>query len=182
MSRISATEGEFTVREVGGRLYASWRCQDGRTFDLVKRAFREYFPQWTAVRYDGQWHAWALPLHHHQRLATWAGVWFTNAAQHWDEDSDEGTASWDRRERGEAPAAPVSILDRAYAALHLLPTAPPALVQAAHHLAIKATHPDAGGTHQGAVTVNAAIATIRDHQQDDCHTEPHSRRREKAES
>jgi curved DNA-binding protein CbpA len=53
----------------------------------------------------------------------------------------------------------------AYARLHLLPTAPPELVQAAHKVMVKLTHPDSGGSHEAAVLINLAWEVIEADQQ-----------------
>jgi hypothetical protein len=49
----------------------------------------------------------------------------------------------------------------AYSALHLLPTAPPALVQSAYRILAKEAHPDRGGTVQDMQILNSAMEVIR---------------------
>lgn len=49
-----------------------------------------------------------------------------------------------------------------YTALHLLPTAPPELVQAAYKILARLNHPDAGGDTLVMQQINAAVATLRD--------------------
>jgi hypothetical protein len=57
--------------------------------------------------------------------------------------------------------APPSGRDAAYAALDLLPSAVPELVTAAYRIKAKKAHPDAGGSHDAMVRVNAAYEFLR---------------------
>jgi len=56
-------------------------------------------------------------------------------------------------------------LTRSYACLHLLPTAPPERVRLAHRYAARTHHPARGGNTSGMAAINAAIETIRAHQE-----------------
>lgn len=46
--------------------------------------------------------------------------------------------------------------------LHLLPTAPRALVEAAYRVLTRECHPDVGGDHEAMVRLNAAIEALRE--------------------
>ena len=50
----------------------------------------------------------------------------------------------------------------AYRVLHLLPTAPPELVTAAHRCLAKLNHPDRGGSTMTMQRINAAVDVIRE--------------------
>lgn len=69
----------------------------------------------------------------------------------WDEE-DGGPDEW-APPRRPAPADP-------YAALHLLPSAPPELIKAAYRRLAQIHHPDAGGTHERMVEINRAFETL----------------------
>ena len=49
-----------------------------------------------------------------------------------------------------------------YVVLHLLPTAPPELVTAAHRCLAKLNHPDAGGSTAMMQAINSAVESIRE--------------------
>lgn len=50
----------------------------------------------------------------------------------------------------------------AWAVLHLRPTAPPQLVEAAYRCLARLHHPDAGGDHEQMQALNQAVETIRE--------------------
>ena len=56
---------------------------------------------------------------------------------------------------------PIRQTDRDYAALHLLPTAPLSLIEAAFRCLSKEFHPDRGGQHEAMITINAAVSALR---------------------
>lgn len=60
-----------------------------------------------------------------------------------------------------APPAPLRTADPAFAELHLLPSAPPALVEAAYRLLARLTHPDVGGDGDRMAALNHAVAELR---------------------
>lgn len=60
----------------------------------------------------------------------------------------------------EATIVSTPVLDPDYAALHLLPTAPPELVAAAYKTLARIHHPDAGGDTATMQRLNAARAAI----------------------
>ncbi len=59
------------------------------------------------------------------------------------------------------PPNPIRSTDRDFAALHLLPSAPPALVEAAFRCLSKELHPDRGGQHEAMVRLNQAVGSLR---------------------
>jgi len=63
--------------------------------------------------------------------------------------------------RSNETTAPETLLDRAYAALYLRPSAPLPVAEAAYKVAMKKAHPDAGGTDQAARELIWAIETVR---------------------
>jgi hypothetical protein len=136
----------------------------------ILASFKVRFPTHHDRSFSPQTKTWSVPRSHYQRLARWADYWFDGDAQQWDDDEEPDGRAYGRRTdsetrssdgRGGTPRAGSSALAAAYAQLHLLPSAPAELVQAAHRTLIKLHHPDHGGDHGRAVALNAAIALIR---------------------
>ena len=67
----------------------------------------------------------------------------------------------DDRVSGHQDATSAPQQDMAYTTLHLLPTAPPELVQAAYRTLSKLAHPDTGGNAAEMVAINNAIEDLR---------------------
>ncbi len=169
MSHIGAGEGHLTIHEVDDELYASWRCRSGTMFDLLKNDFRATFGGWRGGHYDGDARAWVVPPRQRERLAQWADSWFTDAAQSWQAERDDtwGAGQRQQRQQQEPPPTadpPRSTLDEAYGILHLRPSAPLRVVEAAYRALAKQTHPDAGGSHEAQKAINSAVVLIRDAQ------------------
>jgi hypothetical protein len=61
-----------------------------------------------------------------------------------------------------SPPDPIRRTDPDFAILHLLPSAPPPLVEAAFRCLSKELHPDRGGKHEAMIEINAAIVRIRE--------------------
>lgn len=59
------------------------------------------------------------------------------------------------------PVRPVRPIDEDYAALHLLPSAPAALVSAAFKALAREAHPDCGGNHEHMLTLTGAYGRLR---------------------
>ena len=59
------------------------------------------------------------------------------------------------------PAPPLTPA-RPFAVLHLLPTAPPELIDAAYRCLARLWHPDAGGNNDVMQEINGAYATLRE--------------------
>jgi hypothetical protein len=145
--------GQCFIWCAGSRLYCRWT---GESFDEARISFRLTFRRHSEASYNATARAWSLPLHVRPRLIEWAYQTF-GRDQVCEEWADEGRY---RAPRGDADAA----IAEAYAVLHLLPSAPAELVAAAHRIAIKQAHPDAGGDHAAAVAINRAAEIIRAHQ------------------
>jgi hypothetical protein len=79
-------------------------------------------------RFDASSRTWCVPSACAERVWQWAQRWFEVAAHQWDEEEPAGRT--DGRGMG---AGPLALAD-AYKVLHLLPSAPPEPVQAAHAL------------------------------------------------
>ncbi len=60
-----------------------------------------------------------------------------------------------------SPPGPIRRDDPDLAVLHLLPSAPPPLVEAAFRCLSKELHPDRGGDHETMVELNEAITRLR---------------------
>ncbi len=60
-----------------------------------------------------------------------------------------------------APPAPLRETDPVFAALHLLPNAPPELVEAAYRVLARLMHPDLGGDGERMAELNRAVAELR---------------------
>jgi hypothetical protein len=135
------------VTDTGDRIRLRWFCDDTALWNEILKSFKQSFVTHADRSYSGSTKTWSVPTRHREALARWVSRWFVNDV-HWESEP---------RDRAQ------SITD-AYRTLHLLPTAPPEVVQAAHRVLVKLTHPDAGGTHEAAVAINRAIAIIRTNQ------------------
>jgi len=156
MHRRSAAMGtRATICESGGRIYVRWWSDDADHWRALLDAWKRAFPIPGERRFHGATKEWSVPLTKRPALGAWLMANFALDAVQWlDDDEDD--------ERQDAPQGPqTSVVDQAYAVLHLLPTAPPEVVQAAHRALVKLHHPDRGGDHDRAVALNGAIATIR---------------------
>ncbi len=61
-----------------------------------------------------------------------------------------------------SPPDPIRRDDPDYATLHLLPSAPPELIETAYRCLSKDLHPDRGGDHETMVELNRAITQLRE--------------------
>lgn len=67
------------------------------------------------------------------------------------------------RAADEPPApTPIRSVDRAFRVLHLLPSAPPELIEGAYKIIAKRVHPDRGGDAAAMRALNEAVALLRD--------------------
>lgn len=139
------------VRDDGARLLVSFKATRDE-FQRFLAAFRDRFlplPRWSP-----QEHAWILPASERRPLLNWLAARVHPDALTWvDELAGRG--------RCYSPFPPDDPLVSAYTVLHLLPSAPPEVVQAAHRALVKMHHPDAGGEHTATVSINQAITAIR---------------------
>lgn len=76
----------------------------------------------------------------------------------------DGTFGYVRRDTaGSGPRpGPIRQSDRDYAVLHLLPSAPPELIEAAFRCLSRLHHPDRGGETGRMTELNLAVGAIRD--------------------
>ncbi len=153
------------------RYLLRWHTADPELWPELLRDFRACFPRHGDAVWRTAGKCWSVPRKHRRRLERWLDTWFKGDALRM-EDADAGDLDADdepppktRRRLPATPAGPAP-LAAAYACLHLLPTAPPELVRHAHRLAAGAHHPDRGGTAARMATINAAIETIRAHQEE----------------
>jgi hypothetical protein len=146
------------VRETD-RLYVKWFCADSAAWRQILGNFRACFRTHGQAIYSGRERAWSLPLCQRRRLQTWADCWFALDEQHWDGDEEEPA----RRSRH--PGTKPQALSDAYAALHLLPSAPTWAAEAVYRAALKRVHPDVGGDHASAVRLVRAMETIKEHEE-----------------
>jgi len=143
------------VRDDGARLLVSFKATRDE-FQRFLAAFRDRFlplPRWSP-----QEHAWILPASERRPLLNWLAARVHPDALTWvDELAGRG--------RCYSPFPPDDPLVSAYTALHLLPTAPVEVVQAAHRALVKLHHPDLASdehsAHSAMVTINQAITAIR---------------------
>jgi len=159
MARLGRDQARVEVLHGGGSLYVSWRVFDRGGFEDVRESFKRRFPWSTGAEWSSIDKCWTLPTSRYDELALWVAATFQREAVSWP-DGPHG-----QQQRQDAPRpAHTSPLSQAYAALHLLPSAPPEVVQAAHRVLVKRVHPDAGGTHEAAVALNTAVDLIHQHQ------------------
>jgi len=149
----------FFARERGdGSLAFWWLSDDSATWTAAKNDLKLSFPHHTGLRYDAHEREWVLPRRSIDRLQRWANAWASR--QEWDALPRNGERRQSRSER--AQDAPGASVVQAFATLHLLPSAPPEVVQAAHRALVKTNHPDVGGSHAVMVSLNKAVDAIRE--------------------
>jgi hypothetical protein len=66
-----------------------------------------------------------------------------------------------RQGRGGEQPAPLRAADPSFAELHLLPSAPPELVEAAYRMLARLNHPDVGGDAERMTALNLAYDELR---------------------
>lgn len=71
---------------------------------------------------------------------------------------------WEAEPSTPPPPDPIRRTDPDLAILHLLPSAPPKLIESAYKCLVKINHPDRGGDHEQTVAINAAIVRLRQRQ------------------
>jgi hypothetical protein len=162
MSSYRSDEVTVWVWDEYERTYIKWRSADH--WNEIRVRLKEHFPQHGALSYNATRKLWSVPLWRRPALEDWLSWTFEPSAIVWDEEpageygrsySRSGYSQYRERQTGS------STIEAAYAELHLLPTAPPELVQAAHRILIKRVHPDRGGNHEQAVELNRAWELVR---------------------
>jgi len=142
---------ELQERADGDGVSLRFGCGDEDAFSLRLQALKGGIPP-----HARRWHAdqktWWVSAAYRHALEQWQARWFEGGAQ---TSRPGGTyqAPW-------TWAPPSSGVHGAYAALHLLPTAPPALVKAAYRTLATLHHPDRGGDTATMQRVNAAYAQL----------------------
>jgi len=139
----------------GPRYLVRWSTADKDLWPTILADFRTTVPRHrdrTGCRVEG---CWSVPR-----------TWFPGGAVSMEEpDASEVDEEEEPTGDGQRLPAASDTLTRAYACLHLLPTAPPELVRLAHRYAARTHHPDRGGNTSGMAAINAARETIRAHQE-----------------
>ena len=167
-ARVRISEGE------DGRLYVKWWVDDYGRFLRIKENFKERFSRDSGRAFDDATKAWSVPVGQYYHLCTWLDRCFDSDDQDWGEEGATSRGYGSRSYSGGRSSygryqqqASTSTVEAAFAALHLLPSAPPELVQAAHRTLVKIHHPDvAGGDGQRMVQINLALERIRAHQEE----------------
>jgi hypothetical protein len=76
-------------------------------------------------------------------------------------DEVEQAEGWQRGASPPPQPQPIRHHDRDFAVLHLLPSAPPTLIEAAFRCLSKELHPDRGGSHEAMIELNQAVSALR---------------------
>jgi hypothetical protein len=131
-------DDDYTVRIFGG---AKW------TFDAVITKLKDHIPSF-ARRWEPHNKAWSIRSDHF--LHRWLDICI------WDDDVE---VVWEKERQQEAPPRKPRAPQRAaaYVTLHLLPSAPPELVKAAHKTLALIHHPDRGGDLERMKAINNAF-------------------------
>ncbi len=148
----------FFARESPDGRTGFWWLADGETWAEAKNDLKGSFNHSSGLRYDPDEREWTLPAYSIARLQRWASAWASR--EEWDAIPRNGERRQGHSEC--AQDAPGASLAQAYATLHLLPSAPPEVVQAAHRALVKTNHPDIGGSHAVMVSLNKAVDAIRE--------------------
>jgi hypothetical protein len=169
MSRAS-----IRIYDDGYRLQLKWYADDTAHWRRILDDFKATFRTHSERSYNSTTRTWSVPLWCRRRLEEWADYWFAGDAQQWEDEQPTGyryggrtrsdtRSSYERFGKGQAGT---SAIEAAFATLHLLPTAPPELVQAAHRTLVKVHHPDVGGDTQVMTRINLAVQKIREHHEE----------------
>jgi hypothetical protein len=133
-------------------VWIKWAHPDRVTFFAVADAIKARIPAY-ARTYDPRAKAWCIETY-------WLHELYDVLPEL--RDHLNGRA---RTRRAEPPPCALQVppeVAEAFVALHLLPTAPRQVVQAAYRALAQLHHPDAGGNHQAMVAVNAAYEVARE--------------------
>ncbi len=154
MRFLTADDITMTIVQDGASLLVSWRIPDRYTFESVKRTFTAAFP----ARWNPDQRAWELPISERYNLRQWLRMHVAGDAVEWVEDSGPRSRS---RAYTRPQSTPPDPLGDAYRRLCLTTDAPAGLAEVAYRWWVRQVHPDAGGSHEAAVAINAAMDTIR---------------------
>ncbi len=162
MSFYNKSDLTFYARERPDGRTGFWWLADAALWADAKVDLKRTFSHATGLRYDPDAREWTLPAYSIARLQRWASAWASR--EEWDAIPRNGERRQGHSERAQdVPGASVS---SAYRTLYLVPDAPLWACEAVYRAAAKLAHPDvAGGDHAQAVSLNAAIQTIRSAQQ-----------------
>ena len=136
------------------RLMAS----DREAFDWMLTDFKSWLPK-SYRHYDADCGRWFVDKCQHQRLSAWLHQMDNAGATIIEDREEDYSANHRQRERRQSQKTDrrqKSSTDEAYEALHLLPTAPVKLIEAARRILLVECHPDKGGSHEAAVSINRA--------------------------
>ncbi len=150
------------IQEDDNYLLVSWRVFGGDDFTYVKASFRQHFPKSSGAEWLPDSKAWVLPIWQRATLRSWCARLFEPDAVAWrdyDASHEQQRQSYQRQDTPRTPRT--SPLSDAYGMLHRRPDAPLWAAEAVYRAAAKIAHPDAGGDHDQAVALNAAIDVIR---------------------
>lgn len=153
-------ESTIFIHETGSSICFRWLCQDSDVWQDMRTDLKRSFPHHTGLTFDGELRMWRLPLRTRDRFCRWADAWFGMNGQRWETVGED--SGYTRSKATQSSVA--GSVESAYAALHLLPTAPAEVVRAAQRALVKMHHPDAGGTHAAAVAINRAVDIIHIYQ------------------
>jgi hypothetical protein len=165
MSRYRADEARVTMTPYGSGLLVRWQSE--QYFHDILASFRAALPRHGDCTYNGSLRGWTVSPYARGRLEQWLSWTFEPAAIAWEEGEPAGHRYGSTYSSGGAygryrePQTTTSVIEAAFATLHLLPSAPPEVAQAAHRAMLRLTHPDSGGTHEQAVAVNLAWEAIQ---------------------
>jgi hypothetical protein len=168
MSATAETPPRATCRVLTTprRYLVRWSTDDPALWSELLADFRATFPTHGMRTWQQEARCWSVPRRHRARLEAWLDSWFPGDALLMDEgetgaDADPGHE--DRRQSSTYHQPGVGELDSAYTTLHLLPSAPPALIQAAYRTLARLLHPDAGGGDEAAmVALNLAYERLQE--------------------
>jgi hypothetical protein len=137
--------GSYVVRVRGGDLF---REVIEELKDCIPSSYRRYSPDAKAWRIDSEYY-----------LERWL-----DEVQWWDGVEVEQRSSRSERQhhyQPPPPPPPPSSRESALATLHLLPSAPPELIRAAHKALAFIHHPDRGGDLERMKAVNNAFDILK---------------------
>lgn len=132
--------------ETNGDLLITMKSGDKATFAAGIAALKDAIPA-DYRTFDGDTKSWRITTAGREGFDGWLAYMraFHKATIEWTEASAKDT-----------PSSSPDV----FAALHLLPSAPPEVVRASYKALAQIHHPDAGGTHEAMLKINEAYRQL----------------------
>src|SRR5215475_4211569 len=149
---------KITINENRSEFRVRLTASDREVFDWMLSEFKSWVPK-SYRRYDADAGRWFVDKYLRQQLRAWLHQMGDARATIIEDSEEDYSANHRQHEQHQSRRAnqrQKSSADEAYETLHLLPTAPVKLIEAARRVLLVECHPDKGGNHEEAVSINRA--------------------------